>query len=481
MKTQASNVDHAPNATQFERLAKQHGIKSSSILMQLPSLSFPSSFPYDFIYLIFENVMQNLVLLWTGAFKGLDEGSGSYHLDPSVWEAIGKATAAAGSSIPSCLGARPPNVADDKQAMTADRWSFWLLYIGPVLVEDKFTGDQYYKHFLKFSTLVRLCLEFEYEEGQVEVTWEGFVEWVEEYKELYYHFSPERSSACPLTVHALLHVADMIEAMGPVWAYWAFPTERYCGRLQPAIRSKWYPFANTDNYLISVSHLSQFKIVHGLERELLLRQDKSDFIKGQFHHPNYPSCILLPPHKPSSTVSNALHSKIMVHLAMRLTSNTHKVTKAMVKKACQPSNVTRWYKVCRLEGSDDMVASSLVAYAEDRQDATFVRYDLLVDINARNHRAALQYAPQHFYGQLQEILVVVFPASQALNMPDETTLILATIERCAVYNANKLGMPVYEKMVVTEVVDIGTVQCLVGRIQERRQWTISRSYYVPGE
>ncbi|KAK1235307.1 hypothetical protein PQX77_001465 [Marasmius sp. AFHP31] len=280
----------------------------------------------------------------------------------------------------------------------------------------------------------------------------------------------------------------MIEAMGPVWAYWAFPTERYCGRLQPAIRSKRYPFANIDNYLISVSHLSQIKIVHGLERELSLRQDKSDFIKGQFHHPNYPSCILLPPHKPSSTVSNALHSKIMVHLATRLTSDTHKVTKAMVKKAYQPSNVTRWYKVRRLEGGDDMVASSLVAYAEDRRDATFVRYDLLVDINARNHQAAPEYAPQHFYGQLQEILVVVFPASQALDVPEETTLILAAIERCAVYDANELGMPVYEKMGVTEVVDIGTVQCLVGRIQEGRRWTIidrsgtiSRSYYVPGE
>ena len=72
--------------------------------------------------------------------------------------------------------------------------------------------------------------------------------------------------------------------MGPVWAYWAFPTERYCGRLQPAIRSKRYPFANIDNYLISFAHLSQIKIIFGLERELSLRPDKSEFPKGYFQH-----------------------------------------------------------------------------------------------------------------------------------------------------------------------------------------------------
>jgi hypothetical protein len=32
-------------------------------------------------------------------------------------------------------------------------------------------------------------------------------------------------------IHALLHIADAIKAMGPVWATWAFPTERACGHI----------------------------------------------------------------------------------------------------------------------------------------------------------------------------------------------------------------------------------------------------------
>ncbi|KAJ8095706.1 hypothetical protein PM082_022964 [Marasmius tenuissimus] len=228
--------------------------------------------------------------------------------------------------------------------------------------------------------------------------------------------------------------------------------------------------------------------MYGLEKELSLKQEKLDFVKGQFQHPDYPSCILLPPERPSSTVPETLHGKIMVHLATRFSSNTRKVTKTMVKKYYIPSQVTQWYKVRRLEGGDDMVADSMSIYAEDRRDATFVRYDLLVDKRARNHRAAPDLTPEHFYGQLKDILVVKFPAAQALGVATESVFILAAIEKCAVCHVNDLEMPVYEKMGALEVVDIGTVQCLVGRIQENRRWTIidrsgtiSRSFYIPGE
>lgn len=40
---------------------------------------------------------------------------------------------------------------------------------------------------------------------------------------IYYQHDPNRLSACPVTVHALLHIADSIEEMGPIWTYWAFP------------------------------------------------------------------------------------------------------------------------------------------------------------------------------------------------------------------------------------------------------------------
>ena len=39
----------------------------------------------------------------------------------------------------------------------------------------------------------------------------------------YYQMNPERLGTCPLTIHALLHIADSILETGPVWTAWAFP------------------------------------------------------------------------------------------------------------------------------------------------------------------------------------------------------------------------------------------------------------------
>ena len=82
------------------------------------------------MHLIWENVVKNLILLWTGKFKDLDEGKEEYTLSPNVWKAIGEACNASGSSIPSAYGPRPFNVALDKVSWTADSRSFWFLSVG---------------------------------------------------------------------------------------------------------------------------------------------------------------------------------------------------------------------------------------------------------------------------------------------------------------------------------------------------------------
>jgi hypothetical protein len=100
--TRANSVQNAPSNA--EDLAKKYGIKGIPILSYIPSLSFPASFSYDFMHLIWENLVKNLILHWTGNFKGLDNGNESYSIPKAIWEAIGEATSAAGSMIPSAYG-----------------------------------------------------------------------------------------------------------------------------------------------------------------------------------------------------------------------------------------------------------------------------------------------------------------------------------------------------------------------------------------
>lgn len=86
MRTQEEFMHHAheaqfaSSAAAADESAKKSGVKGIPLLSYLPSLSFPHSFPYDFMHLIWENLIKNLFLFWTGGFKGLDRGHEEYEI-----------------------------------------------------------------------------------------------------------------------------------------------------------------------------------------------------------------------------------------------------------------------------------------------------------------------------------------------------------------------------------------------------------------
>ena len=203
---------------------------------------------------------------------------------------------------------------------------------------------------------------------------------------MYYQYSPSRLSACPLSIHALLHVVDGIEAAGPVWTYWAFPTERFCGRLLPEIRSRRHPFSNIDNFVVASATLSQIKILYNLDEELSLRPKKAGVLRGSFSHPSCTSShhtqisflttvgfldsryVLLPPQRPPSTIPQPVQNKIAIHFATRFSQNVNTVHQYLKQE-----NITQWARVQQLAGGDLMYASELFHQAEDHRDATYVR------------------------------------------------------------------------------------------------------------
>ena len=185
----AQEVVTARTRAEEDRLAKLYGIKGRSILIALDSLSFPSSFPYDFMHLIYENLIKNLICLWTNDYKDLNTGTGNYTIDAAVWEAIGSATSKASDTIPSVYSARLRSISGDRSTFTADNYSFWALFIGPILLQRKFSQQCYYNHFVQLVCLIHTCLKFEYTEGDVKTIREGFISWVLTYER--YTFTPD--------------------------------------------------------------------------------------------------------------------------------------------------------------------------------------------------------------------------------------------------------------------------------------------------
>jgi hypothetical protein len=111
---------------------------------------------------------------------------------------------------------------------------------------------------------------------------------------IYYQHQPSRLSACPVTVHALLHIADSIRAMGPVWAYWAFAMERFCGTLKRSIRSRRFPLASLERFVLERVQLDQIANIYNIVDDLALRSRPT--LRGIYSHPDCTgtqSCIVI--------------------------------------------------------------------------------------------------------------------------------------------------------------------------------------------
>lgn len=185
---QAQIVDSTLTTTDYDNFSTLYGIKGTPLLSALSSLSFPTSFPYDFMHLIWANLIPNLIRLWTGKFKDLDHAGQDYVIVKTVWEAIGEATFQAGGTIPAAFGSRVPNIALERAHMICETYSIWTLYLAPVLLKGRFLNERYYNHFVKLVRLLTLCLELEITHEEIDYLDKNFQEWVQDYER--YVFSP---------------------------------------------------------------------------------------------------------------------------------------------------------------------------------------------------------------------------------------------------------------------------------------------------
>nr|GAT42488.1 predicted protein [Mycena chlorophos] len=181
--TDALSVDSAPNNAEAERRAKATGINGLSVLATLSSLSFPDSFGHDLMHLIPENVVKNLLSLYTSDYKGLDTGSEDYELEPDAVETIGSACVAAGDTTPSAFGARVPNLATQRHYYTAESYTLFSTLLAPVVLRNRFSNAKYYKHFVELVAIFNDCLRMSIDREYVDVVLRRqIVDWVQKFE-----------------------------------------------------------------------------------------------------------------------------------------------------------------------------------------------------------------------------------------------------------------------------------------------------------
>lgn len=103
---------------------------------------------------------------------------------------------------------------------------------------------------------------------------------------LYYQSKVELLPACTLPIHGLLHIAEGIRQCGPVWCYWEYPMERFCGALLPSIKSRKHPFISLNHRVRDIAQLDLIKTRFNLAEVLALktRKDVASLPTGQPLH-----------------------------------------------------------------------------------------------------------------------------------------------------------------------------------------------------
>ena len=198
---------------------------------------------------------------------------------------------------------------------------------------------------------------------------------------LYYQYKADCLPCTTPTIHALLHIADTIEVLGPVWAWWSFPIERECGFQQRSIMSRRFPYVNLDRSLVRQAQLDQITLLYDLSEELGLVPDNTEIEEY------LPECkplfsdrttvtqtqntdegyVLLSPHEPRE-LDVGTRSKILASLAIQFSTTTDVIDHYLPKK------LQEWGKL-HISGDDEIVRTSdHTEFDPDAsRDATFVR------------------------------------------------------------------------------------------------------------
>ncbi|KAF7303035.1 hypothetical protein MKEN_01266800 [Mycena kentingensis (nom. inval.)] len=452
---QAKEVSDARTAIAADELARKYGIKGLPILYHVKSLRFPHSFPFDFMHLIWENLIPNLILLWTNEFKGLDHGMRDYTIDKAIWEAVGKQTAEAGDTIPGAFGARGPKHAE--QGRRVQR-------------------PAYYDHFVLLVQILTKCLQFDITRQELDWLRVKIPLWVEKYEEIYYQYDPRRLSTCTLTIHALLHIPDSIEMAGPQWCYWAYPMERFCGRLQPGIRNRRFPYPSLDRHVLETARITQIGMLYNISHELSMKHSRA--------------------------------------------GGPERV--GDVKDILRPSFCTEWSKIRRVdsEAGDTMVGVQL-AVVGDAQSGGLARrdfcagmlfvhrirlqilsatqYEMYTDRNERRRTVDVELQGEQFYGRLQHIYrinlnnaepITTEPKSKKvkpITIPRWYSMIIVEVESCILTDVDKrLDLPFYKAMGRPHMTDATSLACVVGRVPDGqggwgivdRSGNLARAMYI---
>jgi len=244
-------VVSSPNKSHYEKTQKETGISKLTILSGLVidlMVPVPRCFPLDLMHLIFTNLGELLIPLWQGTMKcDVTDSISSWDwatMTGDAWEAHGKVVADATPFFPLSFHCPPRNPAEKiSSGYKATKYFHYLFRLGPGHFRA-ILPSRYWKHFCKLVYGVRILVQRHIVGSQLQEAHLQLVQFVEEYKNLYYQQQVDRIHFCCPCVHTLLHTAPEVMQVGPGAYTTQFTMEHTIGNLGQEIWQLSNPFAN---------------------------------------------------------------------------------------------------------------------------------------------------------------------------------------------------------------------------------------------
>jgi hypothetical protein len=239
------------NKDEYESNRKDTGISKPSILLGLVtkmSMPPPDCFTLDLMHLLSINVPELLLLLWRGTMK-CDKSDSKETWDWATfhgteWTQHGQLVAEAQKYFPSSFHRAPRNPAEKlNSGFKATEWHLYVYGLGPGFFRAMLP-KRYWVHFCKLVQAVNIVTQRAISMKQIKEAHMLLIQYVEEYKLLYYQRSPYRLQFCRPCIHTLLHIASEALRVGPGAYTTQYAMERLIGDLGQEIRQQSNPFAN---------------------------------------------------------------------------------------------------------------------------------------------------------------------------------------------------------------------------------------------
>jgi hypothetical protein len=242
----SNREEESMSATMRKATTNSTGIKSFTVLWELPSIIWPWSFPLDNMHLFFLNIASHMRDHWRGHFfpweralagsaksatNKFKDSKEEYCLSPKTWEELNNELN--NIIFPTAFGDAMRGVYEMR---TANEYKTWIKLVSPIVLKDRLP-EPFYSEWLGLVEAITIATDYSVtpdDIAQVRVQMERFVL---HYHDSYYRYEQRRLSACKPVFHALLHVADCLEWLGPMWSYAQWCIERMFALWTPKVCS----------------------------------------------------------------------------------------------------------------------------------------------------------------------------------------------------------------------------------------------------